>query len=660
MSWTRLCVRYNNNPLRCVLFASRGNDDTSGFNYNLEGIDKLIFYGSIEPQNKTNKFCYSYKKGSDGLIYMDFNKVDTCLPPSNEALNIQEGGYGGSVYLYTSKPDEQLNLTEYIYRYATSNGITRSMISKASNANWANSNEWSGGGTFWAYNYDKMDDNQFIICGRSCTAMDSNPNPLFQFKDGYCYNKGNDALSDFSNKWNRKIFDYDCDGSLIHQERLKDNGNADGEDHFFLRYNVDPRSRTDPNSDMYATPPNSNFSGVEVIPIINIFKNVSGGADDVYGMFKKLTLNDKYLFCQRPKSGANDNIIKHSNSVKYMKYSAVDLYNDIKNKYIDPDSNQCKDVMKEYCKINWGKAGNDCYNYCRNNEANNDTCEPIVRNFCLSDNNINLPICKESINNIIGKYPDRRPALLKDLRNKWLDLNKNRLMDDDVLKFCKADDTTIAAKQSNLDLTIKNRCDSLYKDFCSSKSGSLDPKVKKICGCINGKTIANILIPQCHDSVCMQDGYKTADMIGYTNCPKCVNILSIKNIASDAQIANIKQDMICKVTENTTTTTTSTDTETTKKTQNDGTTTTSTKTTNSGGDTSGSSSNKNTSEDSDSSDNSNESDNTSSKNNIFLYMIFALFIILCILGIVMATRNNKPQRSSRRHSSRRHSSRRHR
>lgn len=63
----------------------------------------------------------------------------------------------------------------------------------------------------------------------------------------------------------------------------------------------------------------------------------------------------------------------------------------------------------------------------------------------------------------------------------------------------------------------------------------------------------------------MQEGYKTADMIGYANCPKCVNILSIKNVASSAQIANIKQDMICKVEENNTTTTSNNTTTTTEE-----------------------------------------------------------------------------------------------
>ena len=650
MSWARLCIRYNNNPLRSILFASKGNDDVAGFNYNLEGIDKITFYGSIEPQNKMNKFCYSYKKAADGLTYMDFYKVDICSPPSNgEALNLQEGGYGGAIYLYTSKPDEQLNLSEYIYRYATDiKGVTRTMISHVNNKNWSNSNDWTGGGTFWAYTYDKGDDNQFIICGSSCMDLPIG-NPLFQLSDGYCYNKGSNALSDFSKRNDRKTFDYNCDGSLIHHENLNGNGDADSDDNLFQRYDVDPSSETDQDDEMYILPKDSNYPYNEVLPVINIFKNVSGGADDIYGLFKKLTLNDKYLLCQRPESASADNILKHSYSVKYMMYSAISVENDIKNKYIKQDSQQCIDTMNSYCKINWGKSGQDCYNYCRYKEVGNDVCEPTIKNYCTSDNNINLPICKETINNIIEKYPDRRPVLLKDLRNKWLDLNKNRLTDDDVLKFCKADDTTIAAKQSNLDTTMKSRCDSLYKDFCTSRTGSQDPKIKKICSCINGKTIANILIPQCHDGVCMQEGYKTADMIGYVNCPKCVNILSIKNVASSAQIANIKQDMICKVEENNTTTTSNNTTTETEEQKNSA----------------------DTSADALAADKAAadkaakakaaaeaaEEDATTEANNIYLYIIIALFVIICIFGVIMVVSNNSSSRSKSRkraHRSRHH------
>lgn len=630
MSWTRLCVRYSTDPIRCLLFASQGNDTTSNFTASIDNVDKLIFYGSIESQDGTSKFCYSYKKGKDEKLYMDFQKVNTCAPPSDTPQIIPEGGYGGITYLYTEKPSEQLNLTEYIYRYAKDpkTGITRSMISRAGNAGWV-TGEWSGGGTFWAYDYDKSDDNQFIICGRDCIDMKNTPNPLFQLTHGYCYKKGDKALSDFSNFWSRSEFEYNCDGSLIHQEKVVNNANAnaDGEDNYFLQYDVDPGSRIYD----YTTPNDSGYPNTDVIPIINIFKNVSGGADDVYGLFKKLTLNDKFMFCKRPKSEASNGIINDSYSVKYMSYWAGETLTKIKNKYVDMNSPACDDTMGKYCDINWGKSGSDCFDWCKGFETSGGRCEKIITKFCLAENNVNLPICQDTINEIIRKNPDRRPKLLVDMRNKWIDINKNRLLDADFLKFCKNDDTSVASV-SNIDVTIKNRCDTLYKDYCKSKAASLDPKITKLCSCINGKVIADTLIPQCHDMVCMNDGYKTLDMINYKNCPKCVNLQVIKNVATDAQISNIKQDLICNVTEteikssDTSETTTTTKTDETKpedeQNKNVGETEKTTETDTTETDTSDDSTND-------------ESEEEPKEDNTMIYIFIAVFVILCIIFVMV-------------------------
>ena len=548
MSWIRLCVKFKKDPIRCILFHSVSNDtDTpSGFNDEIDYETKLEFYGSIIPQNGASKFCYSYKMGSDQNLYMDFYKTDTCPTANNHS--IPEGGYGGAVYLYTSKPSDTRYLQEYKYYSATDSktGIKRFMIMPHWRTAW--NGGWKEEGTFWAYNYDKSDDGKFIICGRECKQM-TESNPLFQLDHVYCKTTGSKALEGGNSVWNRANFTWGCDGALIRQEKVKGspNYNGDGDDNYFYGSygkNVDVGSTVDD----YWTPKNGGFPDSETIPIINVFKNVSGGADDVYGLYKMISLNDKYMYCKR--ADKTHNILTTSNSIKYMKYSAKDLDDAAKIKYA-PGSDECKNVFNEYTKQMWGRSGESSYNHCKNNELGG-ICEPAIRKYCVEESNVMQPICVETVKNLITNYPDRRPKLLKDIRNKYLEMNKSKPMEKNFISYCQADDSAIKSPVSNLDTEFKTSCDTIYTDFCKKNASSQNTEIKKICGCINGKTIKDLLIPNCYDSVCMESGYKTNNMITYTNCPKCVNIQLIKNVASDAQISNIKQEMRCEVEENTT------------------------------------------------------------------------------------------------------------
>lgn len=556
MSWIRLCVRFKNGPLRCIMFHSTGTDETSGFVDTVDYENKLVFYGSLQGSHSSlSKFCYSYKQGSDGKLYMDFYKADTCSPGGETFIT--EGGFGGYIYLYNSKPNEELNTMEYKYYQATDSrtGIKRYMIMPHWRTAWING-EWSYVGSFWAQNYDRSDDNKFIICGRKCVRM-REVNPLFQLdKHTYCKNNGSSATSDGNNVWNRKYFDWDCNGALIHQERVKGppNHNDNGDDNYFKdRYSKD----TDPDNkvDGYITPKNGGFGGLEVIPVINIFRNNTGGADDIWGLYKELNDNERYMLCKRADKG--NNIPTHSNSIQYMKYSARDIYDEIKNKY-DPKSETCKNILLDYSKRTWGIAGSDGFNICKNKETDSN-CESVIREYCLKDKNVMQPVCQETIKNLISRNSDRRPRLLKDLRNKYLDIklseNKDIPVDKTFRTFCEADDTALVSV-SNVDTEFKKKCDDIYSAFCKRNASSLNKTIKDMCSCVNGKTIGDKLIPFCHDKTCIGSGYKTSSMITFNQCPKCVNIQEIKNIASDAQISNIKQDMICNVTENTSETTT--------------------------------------------------------------------------------------------------------